>query len=580
MLRGEAVVKPDPTSAYGLSRMLWVDLNTTVDPAIQDGSIKRPFDDIQAAIDKAVTVAATGNWQIRIQSGDYSAQTLAIPENIDFLIEGPIRRGEGVCTIGPINWTVTGSSTSRLGLRNLGVKGAITVIDGTATATNAILTVEGCQIGASAGGNAITQTGTSVVTATLAGSSLASFEGVSTPIVNTVLAGDVDIDASASSILLLHNVQFRTLANFVRAGSILASGCGILDAVAFTCSGTACQFLNSRFVGASSITFSGAAGIATLDGISNFSFYEEGGTIVNGTKNGTSLFSAGLAVEVVKAALLPRFQSSSPFLCLVLGDQTDSDYSGIGNGAMYAGARRGTPGSPPVNAPYVGMSQWDYGAPYAGVLDTGRTIYYGGGGWLAPDAHNHQFYTAPGPYTETTDTGVVCLHLGHAGAAVGPFASVGAAGVVAGGRFQVIGSNNGIGVDQRTAGTRNLIAGSLAINERFNLTGDITPAALGVGPTQNYNPSGFSTATILRQDMSASGSIGGLVPGASPGSDQRVVVVHNLDTVFTLTLNHEDAGSTAANRLSLPSSANLVINPLDSVTLWYDTVAARWKVAA
>jgi hypothetical protein len=51
----------------------------------------------------------------------------------------------------------------------------------------------------------------------------------------------------------------------------------------------------------------------------------------------------------------------------------------------------------------------------------------------------------------------------------------------------------------------------------------------------------------------------------------------NLSTVDTITLRHENASSTAANRIIGPGSTNLVIAIEGSAELWYDTTTARWR---
>jgi hypothetical protein len=251
-------------------------------------------------------------------------------------------------------------------------------------------------------------------------------------------------------------------------------------------------------------------------------------------------FPAGVAVEPLgPSGESPRFGSDSPYLSFVLGSQTDSDY-GPGNGGIYAGARAGTSGQPPVNEPYVAVSVWDFDSPYVGA-DSGRTVFYGGGGWGAPDANNHQFYTAAA-YTETNDTGVLALHVG----------------------------TDATGVLVRLWG-RALAAAA------FALEGDITPSELAAGTTQNYAPTSLSTASTLRQAVNAAGSVLG---GLTGGYDGRILVVHNISTgaAETLTLNHEDASSTAANRFVLPTGVALIIVDRGTVTLRYDSTSSRWRL--
>jgi hypothetical protein len=515
---------------------LWVDLNTVVPLISQDGSIYRPFESIQDAIDYAVANVGTSlSWYINCSFGDYSAETLTIPEDIAIVIEGPLRCEQGIMTIGPINWSVTGTDTSRIGLRRLGVKGAITVADGTSPAVNAVLTVEGCQLGDDVGGTAVSTTGTSVVTLSLAGASNASFEGVTSPIVQMIISADVLID---QGILLANGVQFRDTCTLVRSGTIHCRGCSFEQNLEAT--ETIIEIGDSVFRSASpSLTFTGSAGLLTLDGLSNYSLLNQGGYVVNGVKNGSVVFSAALAVEPLNNSLLPRFNSNSPYLCMVLGSQADGDYSGIGNGSLFAGARRGTALDPPTNAPYVGISQWDHGGSYFGLSDTGRTIYYGGGGWIAPDAHNHQFYSAAGPYTETTDTGTLCLH---------------------------------IGTDSTSAFST--FWSRLKVKHQLAVESVISPSALSAGNNNDYNPTSLSSSSVLRL-TAASGAI---LTGLAGGALGRMVLLINVDTVDSITISHADTASTAANRFFCPSAVSVVLPIHGSAMLWYDSTSSRWRV--
>lgn len=120
------------------------------------------------------------------------------------------------------------------------------------------------------------------------------------------------------------------------------------------------------------------------------------------------------------------------------------------------------------------------------------------------------------------------------------------------------------------AATGQLDADSLIVFEA-----DISPAAIG-GAVNDYAPTGFATASTIRQDLSAAANITGL----AAGSDGRIIMLHNIDAVDTLTLNHDNAGSTAANRFFLPNNASVAIRPNGSVTLRYDSTSSRWRLIA
>lgn len=106
------------------------------------------------------------------------------------------------------------------------------------------------------------------------------------------------------------------------------------------------------------------------------------------------------------------------------------------------------------------------------------------------------------------------------------------------------------------------------------LTGDITPSTLSADQN-NYNPTGLSTASVLRLEAaSANRSITGLVGGA----DGRIIIIHNIGTTYSISLQNENASSTAANRFSFV--AKETIQPAESITLQYDGTAQRWRATA
>ena len=90
------------------------------------------------------------------------------------------------------------------------------------------------------------------------------------------------------------------------------------------------------------------------------------------------------------------FGTSNGYTAFVIGALTGADAD---NGGLYAIGRHVK-----SNEPFVCLCGWDYGSGVG--QDEGRVMYYGGGGWNAPDAIVHQFYTAS-TYTETNNTGVL-----------------------------------------------------------------------------------------------------------------------------------------------------------------------------
>ena len=109
----------------------------------------------------------------------------------------------------------------------------------------------------------------------------------------------------------------------------------------------------------------------------------------------------------------------------------------------------------------------------------------------------------------------------------------------------------------------------------FALTGDITPTALSADQN-DYNPTGLSTASVLR--LEASGAARSIT-GLAGGTDGRIIVIHNIGATYALYLINETGGgaSAAANRFAL-GGGTLTITPNYTVILQYDSTSSRWRV--
>ncbi len=111
--------------------------------------------------------------------------------------------------------------------------------------------------------------------------------------------------------------------------------------------------------------------------------------------------------------------------------------------------------------------------------------------------------------------------------------------------------------------------GTAKIPEALQLTGDITPAQITAN-TDDYSPTGLSTASVLRLSTDASRDLTGIQGGA----DGRVLVLHNVGS-FDVVLK-DDATSTAANRFQL--NADITVAPNQSTVIQYDSTSSRWRV--
>ncbi len=113
---------------------------------------------------------------------------------------------------------------------------------------------------------------------------------------------------------------------------------------------------------------------------------------------------------------------------------------------------------------------------------------------------------------------------------------------------------------------------ALKATQTLNIGGVITPAQI-TADQNNYSPTGFATATVLRLDTNASRSITGIAARA----DGDVIIVQNIGA-SDLKLLNESASSTAANRLAIFADATL--NPNTSTALRYDATSQRWRSLA
>lgn len=106
------------------------------------------------------------------------------------------------------------------------------------------------------------------------------------------------------------------------------------------------------------------------------------------------------------------------------------------------------------------------------------------------------------------------------------------------------------------------------------LTGVITPTQL-VANTNDWNPTGLSTANVVRVDSSGAINLTGIVAQTSG----RMLVLYNAGA-FDITLIH-DATSTAVNRFFCPNATDFTLSQKESTWLRYDTGSVgseRWTV--
>lgn len=67
------------------------------------------------------------------------------------------------------------------------------------------------------------------------------------------------------------------------------------------------------------------------------------------------------------------------------------------------------------------------------------------------------------------------------------------------------------------------------------------------------------------------------IQGINSGGSAREISLHNRSSA-SVVLKHENGSATAADRMDLPGSLDYTIEPDNTITLFYSTAAARWKL--
>ncbi len=109
------------------------------------------------------------------------------------------------------------------------------------------------------------------------------------------------------------------------------------------------------------------------------------------------------------------------------------------------------------------------------------------------------------------------------------------------------------------------------------ITGSIiTPPTL-TATANNYNPTGFATANMIRQDINANNrQITGFVAPAL-GVD-RIIMINNINTASNdIRFVNNSASSIAQNRILLRDNGSRSLRPNQTVMFWYDHISQRWR---
>jgi hypothetical protein len=106
------------------------------------------------------------------------------------------------------------------------------------------------------------------------------------------------------------------------------------------------------------------------------------------------------------------------------------------------------------------------------------------------------------------------------------------------------------------------------------LTGVITPAQI-TADQNDYAPTGFATASVLRLDTDAFRNITGIAGGAAG----RIIIIQNIGSNI-LAFSNDDSGSTAANRFYVPSGTGFHLEQYGTAMFYYDGTFSRWVLVS
>lgn len=136
-----------------------------------------------------------------------------------------------------------------------------------------------------------------------------------------------------------------------------------------------------------------------------------------------------------------------------------------------------------------------------------------------------------------------------------------------------LGSGNWV-IASYTKADGSSLSANANLTAAVSFTGDIAPAALASGVTDDYNPASLATSETLRLTPNAAGST---LAGLVGGTDGRQITIFNIGTNANLTIG-AGTTSTAANRFQL--AFPLILYPDESAQFRYDATSSRWRLAS
>ena len=96
------------------------------------------------------------------------------------------------------------------------------------------------------------------------------------------------------------------------------------------------------------------------------------------------------------------------------------------------------------------------------------------------------------------------------------------------------------------------------------------------GTTYNdYAPDGIDAAVVLELEPTGSVTITGI---KQYGRQRRLLGILNRDASATITIPHENTGSTARYRFDLPGGEDIVVGPKQALWCYYNIGSERWQL--
>jgi hypothetical protein len=109
------------------------------------------------------------------------------------------------------------------------------------------------------------------------------------------------------------------------------------------------------------------------------------------------------------------------------------------------------------------------------------------------------------------------------------------------------------------------------------ITGSIITPPILTATANNYNPPGFATANMIRQDINSNNrSISGFV--APPLGVNRIIYINNINgTGDDLRFLNNSVLSLPENRILLRDNNNKSLKDNETAAFWYDHISQRWR---